>query len=383
LPPPNPDLSGFGTKTIRIAHLTPTFTRSNGIDRVVELLAREQTAQGNEVSIFVLEADMKPPDKVELQVIGMPKGLLGQRVYRLILPVDIFKAVRWVPRLKGFDIIYAHQYPMTWLAFLARKFYGVRYIYYDHGLAQTEIFPTILERFYWRMFCMASLYTAKGASGAIAISLYLQEQLKKDTGLTGEVVYDQIDMQRLRIEGNGSLIRQKYQIGDSPLILYVGRISPSKGIHLLISAFISVKQRISNAKLLIVGRHTFPGYTAKLNSLSDSSVIFAGDISDEELSYCYAACDIYATATLWEGFNLPLVEAQACGKPVVAFNLGPHPEVVRDGITGFLVPPEDTGAMAEAIGRLLGDVHLRQEMGAEAQKWAKEKFCSTSAVGPN
>jgi 1,2-diacylglycerol 3-alpha-glucosyltransferase len=359
---------------MRIAHLTPTFSRFNGIDRVVEQLVRDKAREGNNITIFALEADMDPPENVQLQIMGMPKRLFWQRVYRLIFPVDIIKAVKWVPRLKLFDIVYAHQYPMTWLAYLARKFYGIRYIYYDYGFAPPQTFSNFIERTYWRIFTVLSCWTAKSAVEAITISEYLQQQLKRDTGLTGKIVYPQINTQRFHSRDDGPLIRQKYNIGNAPLVLYVGRISPTKGIHLLISAFILIQQKFDNARLLIVGRHTFADYTAKLKGMAGSSVVFTGDISDEELSFCYAACDVYATATLWEGFNLPLVEAQAYGKPVVAFNLGPHVEVVQDGITGFLVPPEDTAAMAAAIIKLLENNELRRAMGAKGCKWARGKF---------
>jgi len=64
----------------------------------------------------------------------------------------------------------------------------------------------------------------------------------------------------------------------------------------------------------------------------------------------YAACDLYVTASLWEGFNLPIAEAQACGKRVVAFNIGSHPEVVKNGI---LVEKGSTSKFAEAVIKLL------------------------------
>lgn len=359
---------------IKIAHLTPTFSRFNGIDRVVEQQARDQVKAGNSVTIFALAADMDPPGNVQLRTLGMPGHLFWQRVYRLIFPMDIIKTLKWVTCLRHFDIVYAHQYPMTWLACLGRIFYGIHYVYYDYGFAPASMFSNFIERTYWRLFKTLSFCTAKGAVEAVTISVYLQQQLRKDTGLIGKVVYPQIDMQRFRNAGDGSLIREKYKIEDCPLVLYVGRIAPHKGIHLLISAFMAARQEIHNAQLIIVGKHTFSNYTKKLKRLADSSVIFTGDVSDEELSHYYAACDVYATATLWEGLNLPLVEAQAYGKPVVAFNLGPHPEVVQDGTTGFLVPPEDTAAMADAITKLLKNSELLKEMGEKASEWARNKF---------
>jgi len=81
-----------------------------------------------------------------------------------------------------------------------------------------------------------------------------------------------------------------------------------------------------------------------------------------------------SVATLWEGFNLPLVEAQACGRPVIAFDLGPHPEVVEHNLTGLLVPPSDTVALAKAMVKLLSDGELRQRMGAAAADFIRTRF---------
>lgn len=359
---------------MKIAHLTPTFVAFSGIDRVVYQLAAQQRNLGDEVSIFVLANGMQPPKKVELQIMAMPQNLTLQRIYRLLMPFDIYKALKWVPKLKDFDVIYSHQYPMTWLGYLTKKFYGVRHIYYNHGIAQPGTFSNLIETTYMRILSRLTAWTVKRTDGAISISQYLQQQLSEETGLASEVVYNKIDTGRFHKGLNGSRVRDKYNLGSSPLIVYIGRISPHKGIHLLIEAFNLVKQKIPDAKLLIIGKHTFPGYSKKLRRIAGDSVIFAGYAADEELPYYYAAADVYTTATLWEGFNLPLVEAQACGRPVVAFNIGPHPEVVKDGETGFLVPSGDTAALAEAMIKLLGDAKLRQEMSENAGKVAKGSF---------
>jgi len=359
---------------MKIAHLTPTFSAFSGIDRVVHGLAREQKGKGNDVTIFALEGDMKPPENVGLKIMAMPPNPTWQRIYRLIMPLDIHKGLKWVPKLKGLDIIYSHQYPMNWLAYLAKRFYGVKYVYYNYGIAPPWTFSNFIERTYMRLITFLANWTIKRADGAISISCYLQQQLKKETGLDSEVVYPEIDTTRFYEVLNGSKIRDKYKIGSDPVILYVGRISPHKGVHLLIEAFNLVKQEILNARLLIVGKHTFANYSKKLRQMAHDSVIFAGYVSDEELPYYYAACDVYATASMWEGFNLPLTEAQACGKPVVAFNIGPHPEVVKDGETGFLIPPGDTSALAKAIVKLLKDDNLRQEIGKNACRVVRERF---------
>jgi 1,2-diacylglycerol 3-alpha-glucosyltransferase len=154
---------------------------------------------------------------------------------------------------------------------------------------------------------------------------------------------------------------------------------PSKGMHLLIDAFHRIKAEIPRAKLIIVGKPAYPGYEKTLHRIADDAVIFAGEVSDEELPYYYAACDVYATASLLEGFNIPLVEAQACGKPVVAFDTGPHPEVVDDGKTGILVPLCDTSSLSSAIIKLLQDKELINMMGNQGTVMVRKRFCLNQA----
>jgi 1,2-diacylglycerol 3-alpha-glucosyltransferase len=304
----------------------------------------------------------------------MPGNPFWQRVYRLLLPLDFIKNPRIAALLAGYDTIYSHQYPMNWLALLAKKKYGTKYIYYDYGIAPPAAFNSLLERIYMYLFTQLANWTAGKADGAISISNYLQAELKKDTGLMSEVVYPRIDGGRFHEGIDGSSARQKYGLGNGPIVLYVGRVSPHKGIHLLINAFKQVKGHFSVAHLLIVGKHTFNGYSRRLKAMSDDSVIFTGYVPDDEMLQYYAACDIYATATMWEGFDLPLAEAGACGKPAVAFRLGPHPEIIVEGKTGFLVQPGDASAMASAIGQLMDDGNLRREMGNQAAKFIREKF---------
>ena len=359
---------------MKIALLTPTFCGFSGIDRVVETQAARLTAGGDSVTIFALHADMDPPPGVTLKVLGMPQQLMWQRFYRLLFPLDSSRNRKYAAMLKGFDVIYSHQYPMNWLAWLAKRDYKVRYIYYDYGVAPPESFSGFIERTYMWIFTRISDWTAKKADSAVSISSYLKRELKKDTGLESEVVYPTIDLNRFHPGIDGSAIRQKYGMGDRPVILYLGRISPHKGIHLLVRAFRQARMQQMRAALLIVGKHTFPAYTKQLKALSDDNVIFAGYVSDGDIPLYYGACDIYASATLWEGFDLPLAEAQACARPVIAFNLGPHPEVVEQDRTGLLVPEADADAMARAMLKLLGSEDLRRQMGAAAADYVKQRF---------
>jgi 1,2-diacylglycerol 3-alpha-glucosyltransferase len=315
----------------------------------VEQQALRFAREGNNVSIFTLKANIVPSPNIKLHVLGMPNNLLLQRIYRLFFPFDFIKAIRWVPQLRGFDCIYSHQYPMNWLAYLTKRRYGIQYIYYNHGYPPLKTFPNLVEHTYMKLITIFANWTIKRADKAISVSQYLRQELKRESGLDSDVIYNEIDTRRFHPGIDRTQIRQRYNLGDTPLVLFVGRISPQKGIHLLIQAFSLIRRQVPEVRLLIAGKHTIRNYSRKLSEMVDTSVIFAEDVSDEDLPHYYAACDVYATATLWEGFDLPVAEAQACGKPVVAFNIGPHPEVIKVGAVGKLVPVGDTKAMAEAI----------------------------------
>jgi glycosyltransferase involved in cell wall biosynthesis len=95
-----------------------------------------------------------------------------------------------------------------------------------------------------------------------------------------------------------------------------------------------------------------------------------------------SACDLYVNSSRWEGLPMSLLEALAHGKPMVATRVGGNPEVVRDGVTGSLVPADDPGSLAEAIICLLRDDSFREKAGVAAQnlfrrEYTIERHCDT------
>jgi len=340
---------------MKIAILTPTFIPYSGIDRVVEEEA-ETLGKKHDVTIFTFHASMKPRN-AKLEILNMPKNPILERIYRLFFFLDVCKINRFVKKLKGFDKIISHQYPMNIIASKAKKRYNIHYTYYDAGIAGPELFTTIGEKIYIRLFIWFNKLSLRNADDAISISNYLKEELKKTTGLDAKLAYVKIDSKRFNkgvLKQKITLqkvteLKKKYHI-KGPVCLYVGRISPHKGIHLLIKSFTIVQKNIPEAKLIIIGKETFDSYTKELKKISNSNIIFTGFIDDKEMPYYYALCDIYTTATLWEGYNMPVVEAQACGKKVVAFDVCSHPEVVKNGI---LVKPKDIPAFADAILKII------------------------------
>jgi len=334
---------------MKIAILTPTFSKFSGIDRLVEREAEDYSKKGYDVTILAFKGNIKTK-YAKVEYIGMPKNTTFERIYRLFFFLDIAKIKKYTKKLKDFDIVLSHFYPLNWLAYFAKKKYKIRYIYHNAGIAYPKLFTNPFERLYMKLFIKLNNHTIKNADKIISISNFLKNELKKETGLKSNVEYCKIDKKRFHKGISSKKIKEKYKLKKDYVLLYVGRVSPHKGIHLLIKAFNIIIKKIPNAKLLIVGKHTFNNYSKKLKELAKKNVIFTGFVPDEELPYYYAASDVYVTATLWEGFDLPAVEAQACGKPVVAFNLCSHPEVIKKGI---LVKPYDVKGFADGVVKIL------------------------------
>ena len=332
----------------KIAILTPTFNHYSGIDRVVQLQAEDYIKKGHDITIIALEAKIKA-DNYEIIELGMPKNPLLQRLYRLFFFLDL-KKLNYYKKLKNYDVIISHFYPMNWLAYIAKKHYKIKYIYHDHGINTTGLINSLPQKIYMQLFLFLNNLTLKNVDEAFSVSKYLKTQLKKESGIDSKVVYNRIDKKRFNKNIKGDKIIKKYNLKNKKVLLYVGRIAPHKGIHLLLSSFNIIKKQIPNSKLIIVGKPTFNSYFKKLKKIANKDVIFTGFVEDEELPYYYAASNIYTTTSLWEGFNLPAIEAQACNKPVVAFSIGSHPEIVKKGA---LVKERDIEGFANAVIKLL------------------------------
>lgn len=164
--------------------------------------------------------------------------------------------------------------------------------------------------------------------------------------------------------------------GEPPAIAFVGRVAASKGADMLVRAAIRLLPRFPGLRLHLVGRGD-PGFVAGLRAEAAAAGLaleLAGPLPREALPARLAAADVLAAPSIYEGGpGFVILEALACGIPVVASAGSGAAESVRDGETGLLVPPGDGAALAAALERLLGDPALRRRMGAAARQYAEEE----------
>lgn len=187
---------------------------------------------------------------------------------------------------------------------------------------------------------------------------------------------------------------------DDRILLFVGRLTPEKGVHVAIRAMQRVLERVPSARLLIAGgfhpnppsplvsstrrgrEHDFeemkPRYRELLEELAaplGDRVQFLSDVPHGQLGVLYGAADLFVHPAIWdEPFGMILTEAMAFGCPVVSTRAGGIPEIVSDGVTGLLVEPGDAQGLGEAIVRVLLDPALARKMGEAGRARVESDF---------
>jgi glycosyltransferase involved in cell wall biosynthesis len=161
---------------------------------------------------------------------------------------------------------------------------------------------------------------------------------------------------------------------DAPVLLAIARLVPQKGVDVALEATAVVRERHPDVRLVVLGsgplRHDLEELAAR-RGLSDA-VAFPGRVGDVAWWLRRAAMVVHPAR--WEGFGLALLEAMLCARPVVATAVSSIPEIVVDGETGLLVPPEDPRAFAAAVASLLDDPARADRLGEAGKARAREEF---------
>ena len=221
--------------------------------------------------------------------------------------------------------------------------------------------------------------TAHKATLIVTISNYSLEKLQK---------YYDINSNNVRIVPNGvdiekfkptkEILAPKHQFGLSgeSSVLFVGSLIPRKGLPFLIEAAKRVVKQQPNTKFLIVGEGPMKNQIIKSLKIANLShnFVFLSKLKEEALISLYNSVDVFALPSIQEGQGIVLLEAQACGKPIVAFDIGGVNEAVKKDETGLLVELGNTDALAESLLKILSDSTLRKKMGSAGRKYVTENY---------
>lgn len=189
-----------------------------------------------------------------------------------------------------------------------------------------------------------------------------------------EVVPYGIDIEALETLAAADTGVDSWRGDEAPLLLFVGRLVPYKGVDVLIRALARVK-----ARLVVAGDGPERQTLEQLARASgvNGRVRFAGAVSDQQVAALYRACDAFVlpSVTRAEAFGMVQLEAMAFGKPVISTDLPSGvPWVNQHGVSGLVVPPGDVEALSGAIERLVGDDSLRAALGRGARTRVEQEF---------
>jgi glycosyltransferase involved in cell wall biosynthesis len=272
-------------------------------------------------------------------------------------------AIRALVERTGADVVHAHGYKADLYCWLALRGRGLPLVSTCHTWYDTDRMVSLygkVDRLVLRRFARV-----------VAVSDEVKQRL------LGAGVREE----RIRIVRNGIDLRpfarplpSPEQPGRDLVLGLVGRLAWEKGVDVFLAAAARVASEFASARFLVVGDG--PDRSA-LESQVDllglrERVMLAGRRDD--MAAAYASFDVMVSSSRQEGLPMAILEGMASGLPLVATAVGDVPTVVRDGVTGLLVPPDDVGRLATAMLELLRDAALRARLGAAGRHLIADEY---------
>jgi glycosyltransferase involved in cell wall biosynthesis len=229
----------------------------------------------------------------------------------------------------------------------------------------------------WRNFVVRS--AMRHCNAVIAISQASKQDLVTHLGVDPakiRVVYLGIERRFRPAPPNMHLLRQLGCSPEEQILLFLGTLEPRKNPLMLLDVLKDLLAAKRKVKLIIAGTGPLKdALQRKVELLGlQNNVVLTGVVSDDAKPDYYNLSDVFLFPSALEGFGIVLGEAMSCGRPVVAFNASAIPEVVSDGVTGFLAQPGDKDELVRKTMMLLDNRELRLQMGAQATERVDRLF---------
>ena len=357
---------------------------------VVFDVGRELVRRGHEVVVFTSDAeDFKNRLNVKYaEIEGMQvyyfRNLLMPLVKwsKLSITPDLIK--RMILDLNSFDIIHVHEYT-TYQNIVVHHFakkFGVPYVLQAHG-SIPKIGGQGRKWFYDVLFGSSQL---RDSSKVIALNKIEAEQYKS-AGVPSDkiaIIPNGIDLEEYSNLPPKGAFKKNFGLEETEkIVLYLGRLNEIKGIDILVKAFALIRNKMYNVKLVIVGSDD--GYLAEIKALIknlkiEDKVLVLGALHGVAKVEAYVDADVYVLPSRYETFPMTVLEAYACGKPVIASKVGGLKDIILNGETGLLFDAGDIVQLSKNILYLLSDKAMADDMGLKGKLFNGENFTICQVV---
>ncbi len=351
---------------LKIGFLTERMILGFGVDLVVHQTARRLVDKGHAVTVFTTWTGAIYQE-TPYSVVNLKETVNGPN--DVCSPHFMVMGINYLAR-QDIDVWVIHTPPFyQWLEYLHSPVVMV-----EHGTPPGKYFPKKRGRGLdakTRYRFDVIYQSLRPGDGLVAVSEYIRSQLPGKVRERTTVILNGGDHYPRATADEIEAFRKSVGVAhDQVMILWVGRITPGddwqpyKGLREFVDIAPKLSRRCENIRIVAVGR-------AEDNArrlLEDAGIVPVFNLPMERMPAAFGAADIFLNTSKWEGFNLPLIEAQFQGTPVVAYHIGAHPEVVASGDSGILV--EGKQQLLAAIEKLVKDPDRRADLAAGARKHA-------------
>lgn len=332
-----------------------------GVGVHIHTLSKELIKKGHEVYVITYpHKNIKDIDGIH--VIGT-KGLNIPGVRGLMFKKNAKNALEDLLKQEKIDIIHGHYlFPAGAAAVEVGNQHNIKTYVTAHGSDMFELYKT------QPLMRSPLKKILKNADGVFAVSNSLKHEIIA-TGVEGianktKLSWNSVDVDKFNIDLDNSF-KQEYGLYDKPILLFVGNLIKRKNVESIIEA-----KKIANSDyyLVIVGDGPlFKKLKKKVEDENIPDIIFTGSRNDVEK--IIPSCDALILPSFSESFGLVLIEALACGKPVIGSDVGGISEIITENV-GLLVNPNKISSIAEAIDKLMNDNDLRHILALNARNRA-------------
>lgn len=282
-----------------------------------------------------------------------------------------------------FDVVHVHglyRFPSTYAAWQGRR-QRVPYIITPHGALDPYLYDKSTAGSVWLKRLYERLFDLPNLNAANAIHFTTEEERERAAFLRlrtpSFVVPNGLDWARYRRLPTRGALRARWNLGETPVVLFLGRLHFKKGLDLLIPAFDAVRRRVPEAQLVIAGPQN-DDYGKKVHNWVrerglEAAVRFVGPLYGHDVLQAYVDADVFVLPSYTENFGMTVIEALACALPVVISDqVNIHAEVNRAG--AGIVTRCDVNEVAVAIEALLNDAERRRSMGEAGRRLVQDRY---------